>query len=291
MADVDMRKGYNPVTIMIYDRKKNILFKEISLIALDRKNNKVIATGNDVLQLIDNSDSNIFVTSPLKYGIIADYQLTQMMFRCMLQKFKSIFKPKIAFCIHTDITEVERKAFQEAFYQSGVKEILISDKSIEEMNQSLPASYSVLIEIVQAEKSGLIKKEIWKEVYKDKIPNGIYHTISISNHELGIIISLSSSTHCVQMSFDKVVAMRMFEKRVIPDNLFADDELKKLSKDKFKNVIYQINNGEFSTFLKDNENQRGKVLNMNSNHYIIISEYYTVEVLSETEPNIIIEDM
>lgn len=292
MPDIDVRKGYDPVTIIIYDRKKNVTLKEISLIAFDRETHKVAATGNEALPFVNNTHNTIVVCSPLKYGIIADYTLAQIMFKDMLKKaclLKPMLKPRIAVGIPIDSTKVDRKAFQDVFYQSGAKEVLLCEESIQEMNQSLSSSYNILIEIVQNEKNKPTKEEIWNEVCKDKIPAGIYETISIHNHKLESTIVLSNNMDCVQIKFNQVIAMRMLEKKVIPDYLYSYDKKKKFREDPFKNVIYQIENGEFSRFIKENEHGRGKAWSMNSKHYIIISENYMIEVLAETEPCVIVE--
>lgn len=288
MPNIDRKKVYDPATILIYDRKRDVTLKEISFIAFEKENHKITATGNEALPFLNHADNTILVLSPLKHGMIADYTLAQAMFKDMLKKasvLKHMLKPRIAVCIPSDSTEVERKAFQDVFYQSGAREVLLSEESIEEMKQSLPTSYHVLIEIVQSKKNKQIE-EIWNEVGKDKIPFGVYETISIHNHKLEATIVLSNSTDCVQIKFGQVIAMRMLEKKVIPDSLYSDDKRKEFAEDKFEHVMYQIENGEFSRAIKENENKREQVGSINRNHYIIISSNYIIEVLAETEPDI-----
>lgn len=288
MPDIDIKKVYDPVTILIYDRKRDVTLKEISFIAFEKESHKITAIGNEALPFLNHADNTILVLSPLKHGMIADYTLAQAMFKDMLKKasvLKHMLKPRIAVCIPSDSTEVERKAFQDVFYQSGAREVLLSEESIEEMKQSLPTSYHVLIEIVQSEKNKQIE-EIWNEVGKDKIPFGVYETISIHNHKLETTIVLSNSTDCVQIKFGQVIAMRMLEKKVIPDSLYSDDKRKKFAEDKFEHVMYQIENGEFSRLIKENENKREPIGSINRKHYIIISSNYIIEVLAETEPDI-----
>lgn len=288
MPNIDRKKVYDPATILIYDRKRDVTLKEISFIAFEKENHKITATGNEALPFLNHADNTILVLSPLKHGMIADYTLAQAMFKDMLKKasvLKHMLKPRIAVCIPSDSTEVERKAFQDVFYQSGAREVLLSEESIEEMKQSLPTSYHVLIEIVQSEKNKQIE-EIWNEIGKDKIPFGVYETISIHNQKLEATIVLSNSTDCIQIKFGQVIAMRMLEKKLIPDSFYSDNKRKKFSEDKFKHVMYQIENGEFSRLIKENENKREQVDSINRNHYIIISSNYIIEVLAETEPDI-----
>lgn len=293
MPDIDRKKVYDPVTILIYDRKRDVTLKEISFIAFNKESHKITATGNEALPFLNHADNTILVLSPLKHGMIADYTLAQAMFKDMLKKasvLKHMLKPRIAICIPSDSTEVDRKAFQDVFYQSGAREVLLSEESIEEMKQSLPTSYHVLIEIVQSEKNKQIEEETWNEVGKDKIPFGVYETISIHNHKLETTIVLSNSIDCVKIKFGQVIAMRMLEKKLIPDSLYSDNKRKKFAEDKFEHVMYQIENGEFSRAIKENENKREPVGSINRNHYIMISSNYVIEVLAETEPDIIREN-
>lgn len=293
MPDIDRKKVYDPATILIYDRKRDVTLKEISFIAFNKESHKITATGNEALPFLNHADNTILVLSPLKHGMIADYTLAQAMFKDMLKKasvLKHMLKPRIAICIPSDSTEVDRKAFQDVFYQSGAREVLLSEESIEEMKQSLPTSYHVLIEIVQSEKNKQIEEETWNEVGKDKIPFGVYETISIHNHKLETTIVLSNSIDCVKIKFGQVIAMRMLEKKLIPDSLYSDNKRKKFAEDKFEHVMYQIENGEFSRAIKENENKREPVGSINRNHYIMISSNYVIEVLAETEPDIIREN-
>lgn len=293
MPDIDRKKVYDPATILIYDRKRDVTLKEISFIAFNKESHKITATGNEALPFLNHADNTILVLSPLKHGMIADYTLAQAMFKDMLKKasvLKHMLKPRIAICIPSDSTEVDRKAFQDVFYQSGAREVLLSEESIEEMKQSLPTSYHVLIEIVQSEKNKQIEEETWNEVGKDKIPFGVYETISIHNHKLETTIVLSNSIDCVKIKFGQVIAMRMLEKKLIPDSLYSDNKRKKFAEDKFEHVMYQIENGEFSRTIKENENKREPVGSINRNHYIMISSNYVIEVLAETEPDIIREN-
>lgn len=217
------KKGYVPVPVVIYDRKKDVVLKETSLIAYDKASSKVMAAGTDAEPFIHCGDNRIIVVSPLKNGVIADYSLALPMFQYLLQKasliklkssIKPFIKPRIAICVPMELTEVERKAFQDVFYQAGAKEVLLSEGTYEKLNQSIPESYPVVVEILQEEKR----------------ERGRFRTAQ------------------------------------------------------FKNVIYQIENGEFGDFIKENGNEN--VCLKDYNHYIVMSENYVVEIVAEGEPEV-----
>lgn len=287
------KKGYVPVPVVIYDRKKDVVLKETSLIAYDKASSKVMAAGTDAEPFIHCGDNRIIVVSPLKNGVIADYSLALPMFQYLLQKasliklkssIKPFIKPRIAICVPMELTEVERKAFQDVFYQAGAKEVLLSEGTYEKLNQSIPESYPVVVEILQEEKRERGKDERWKEVCRYKIPEGIYQMVSINSNRSELSIGLSGNGSCIQVKFQKALAMRMLDKKIIPDNLYPEREKGRFRTAQFKNVIYQIENGEFGDFIKENGNEN--VCLKDYNHYIVMSENYVVEIVAEGEPEV-----
>lgn len=284
-----MRKDYAPKTIAIYDRKNDTVYKETSLIAIDKKKEKILAVGNEASKLIDNENSNILVFSPLKQGVIADYTASQKIFSHLLHKAagqKWFVKPKIAVCIPVDSTEVEKKAFLDAFYQSGAKEVFLSEEPAGTLNQTLPSSYRFIVEIIQEEESGHTRKELWNEACKGEIPPAAYRAAAITSDRSTLTISLENAKYRITADFDRTIAIRMLDKRIIPDGTYSASELERFRKDGYQNVIYRIQDGEFASFIK--QGQRAKALSMNSQHYIIITENYAVEIISEKEPHIIV---
>lgn len=289
MSDIDRRKGYDPVEILIYDRKKELLYEEMSLVAIDKVKQTLVAAGNDAISYTKDTEDTILVISPLKMGVVADFTLTQMMFKSMLQRYsvwKAFRKPKIAVSIPADCTEVERKAFQDVFYQAGAKEVCLSEVSLQEMKLHLPSAYDIFIEIVQ-NKEKQVSKEIWKEVCRDQISAGRYRLKSIQSQELDLWIIMENETDCVELLFHKVQAIRILEKKALPENLFAEEELKKFRKEAFQHVVYQIEHGEFFHFVMDNENKRSRVWEMQCSHFLIMTEIYVIELLADKDLEIV----
>lgn len=293
MPDIDKRMGYDPVTICIYDRKKKALLKEPSLIAFDRQNNKILGTGSDALPFL-NANNNTLVLSPMKQGNIADYTLSQVMIRSLLQKaalIKPLAKPKIAVSPPKDSTEVEKKALVDALYQSGAGKVLLSEGSIEEMDRTLPAVYNVLIEIVAEEQKNHSADSSWKEVKKGQIPAGTYHIATINSQETGFYVTLvDNSCNChVNICFSSAFAVRMLEKQVIPDGLYPSSILQKYRQNAFENVIYEIDNGEFGRFFKEAPGMRQRARAIHAKHYLLIGDDHVIEVLSDSEPDIVVD--
>lgn len=289
MPVIDKRQGYDPVPIQIYDRKNNTVFNEISLIAFDKRNDKVLATGKDVLPLMNVNDNNVVVLCPLKDGFVADYIPSKVMFQDMLQRaslLKRFIKPKIAISVPAGITEVERKAVEEIFRQLGARELTISEEPAETINKGLNSSYGILVSINPENDSNHDRKETWREVSINAIPPDIYHLASIKNHDSMTTVSLNSSVRSVEINFHKVFAMRMIDKDAIPDGLYSEDQMKKFRKEHFKNTIYEISDGEFRSSVLDKG--RGKAVYMGGKHYIVVSNAEIIEILAEKKPDILL---
>lgn len=280
MSALKTKKGYDPVTIVIYDRKKNVIIEETSLIAFDKTSGKVLAAGMEAASFADSKDENIVVMCPLRNGVIADYMASLAMFRSILQKasiLKSMSRPKMAVCVPGDMTEVEQRAFMDLFCQLSRKEAVLLYESPQEADQTLPSSISVIVGIVQNKNRGT-GKETWREACKNKIPEGQYKDIFISNQESGVSIVLESRTNHVKLTFKVIFGLRMLSKKAVPDWLYSEEEMGNFGKDHFKNVIYQLDGGEFLGLMGDGDLK----------HYLIMGEENVIEVLAREEPEIIL---
>ncbi len=132
---------FEPADIVVYIQGKGIVLKEKSLLAYDTVSKKIIAVGNEVEDIIKNPQKDIKIVSPLRRGIIADYIVAVKLLRFLLIKAwgkKPLIKPPISICVPKGITEVEKKAILDALYQSGAKEIYITDIPLEQLLEELP---------------------------------------------------------------------------------------------------------------------------------------------------------
>lgn len=129
--------------------------------------------------------------------------------------------------------------------------------------------------------------EKWLPVFDKKIPKGKYETSLTNGEREGLVITLASSKQKVVINFGAVSAVRMFDEGVVLNDLFNDEQVKVFRNNGFENTIYQIIGGEFDGFFRKICGELYDCLNFK--HYIIISLDYIVEVITEWEPNIIIE--
>ncbi len=113
-------------TIIIHDDK--VVVDEPSIVAVERNTGKVIAVGKKAMMMHGKTHDNIKTIRPLRDGVIADFQASEVMIREMIKMigFKnSLFPPslKMVICIPSGITEVEERAVKDSAEQAGAKEI------------------------------------------------------------------------------------------------------------------------------------------------------------------------
>lgn len=126
---------------LIYVKGKGIVIREPSVVAIDRYNTKIVAVGDEADKMIGRTPDNIIAIRPMKDGVIADFDITQAMIKHFIQKANvvGIMKPRVAVCIPSGITEVERRAVEEAVIQAGAKDVaLIEEPMAAAMGAGLP---------------------------------------------------------------------------------------------------------------------------------------------------------
>lgn len=127
----DMGIDLGTANTLIYVRGKGILLREPSVVAINCDTKKVLAVGLEAKQMIGRTPGNIVAIRPLKDGVIADFDVTQTMLKKFIEKIspKSAFtSPRIVVCFPSGVTEVEKRAIDEATKQAGAREVLLMEE-------------------------------------------------------------------------------------------------------------------------------------------------------------------
>ena len=130
-SDVGIDLG--TASILVYIKGKGVVLKEPSVVAFDRDTNKIKAIGEDARLMIGRTPGNIVAVRPLRQGVISNYTVTEQMMKYFIVKAmgrKSFRKPRIAVCVPSGVTEVEKKAVEDATYQAGAREVAIIEEPI-----------------------------------------------------------------------------------------------------------------------------------------------------------------
>ena len=127
---------------LVYVKGKGIVVREPSVIAVNRDTKEILAVGDEAKLMLGRTPGNIIAIRPMKDGVIADYNYTQHMLKYFIQKAckeRSFIKPRIIVCIPSCVTEVEKRAVEEAVMQAGAKEsYLIEEPMAASMGAGLP---------------------------------------------------------------------------------------------------------------------------------------------------------
>lgn len=127
----DMGIDLGTANTLIYVKGKGILLREPSVVAINSDTKKVLAVGDEAKQMIGRTPGNIVAIRPLKDGVIADFDVTQTMMRKFIEKVssKSAFtSPRIVVCFPSGVTEVEKRAIDEATKQAGARYVLLMEE-------------------------------------------------------------------------------------------------------------------------------------------------------------------
>lgn len=120
-------------SILVYIRGKGVVLKEPSVVAFDRDTNTIKAIGENARLMLGRTPGNIVAVRPLRQGVISDYKVTERMMKYFIKKAlgkRTFRKPRIAVCVPSGVTEVEKKAVEDATYEAGAREVSIIEEPI-----------------------------------------------------------------------------------------------------------------------------------------------------------------
>lgn len=127
----DMGIDLGTANTLVYVRGKGIVVREPSVVAIRDDNKEVLAVGEEAKKMIGRTPGNIIAIRPMKDGVIADFDITQSMLRYFIKKAypkKSLVSPRIAVCVPYGVTEVEKRAIEEAARQAGARDAYLIEE-------------------------------------------------------------------------------------------------------------------------------------------------------------------
>lgn len=131
MLAKDVGIDLGTANILIYVKGEGIVLNEPSIVVVDTDENKVIAMGNEAKEMIGKTPENIKVIKPLKDGVIADFEITELMLNNYIKRVKAkslLTRPRVLICCPSNITEVEKSAIIEAAERTGARKVFIEEE-------------------------------------------------------------------------------------------------------------------------------------------------------------------
>ncbi|MCX7767173.1 MAG: rod shape-determining protein, partial [Candidatus Sumerlaeia bacterium] len=132
-------------TTLVYVKGEGIVLCEPSVVAIEKNKNSVLAVGTEAKRMLGRTPGNIIAIRPMKDGVIADFDVTQMMLKYFINKAHGnrrwFFRPRIVISVPSGITEVERRAVRESAHQAGAREVyLIEEPMAAAIGAGLPVT-------------------------------------------------------------------------------------------------------------------------------------------------------
>ncbi|MGO9754628.1 MAG: rod shape-determining protein, partial [Solirubrobacteraceae bacterium] len=105
---------------------------EPSVVACDVDTGEVHAVGADAERMIGRTPANIAATRPLRHGVIADFEVTEQMLRYFIRTVldRRMAHPRLIVCAPSGVTEVEKRAVEEASLAAGARRVLLIEEPI-----------------------------------------------------------------------------------------------------------------------------------------------------------------
>ena len=129
MASSDIGIDLGTASILVYVKGKGVVLKEPSV-----DTEQIMAIGEEARLMLGRTPGNIVAVRPLRQGVISDYKTTEKMLKYFIQKAvgKSFFgrRPRISVCVPSGVTDVEKRAVEDATYQAGARDVYIIEEPV-----------------------------------------------------------------------------------------------------------------------------------------------------------------
>jgi len=139
---------------LVYVRGKGIVINEPSIVAINNKTGKILAIGNEARKMVGRTPGYIKVSRPLVSGVVSDFEVTEQMLKYFIDKvhqesFSLVPRPRVVVGVPSGVTEVEKRAVEDATYNAGAREVyLIEEPMAAAIGARLPVQEAVANVIV-----------------------------------------------------------------------------------------------------------------------------------------------
>lgn len=134
---------------LVYVRGRGIIINEPSIVAINKKTGQVLSVGEAAKKMVGRTPSHIVAIKPLIDGVISDFEVTEQMLRYFFNKvhkdsYSFLVRPRVVIGIPSGVTEVERRAVEDAAKNAGAREVyLVEEPMAAAIGARLPISESI----------------------------------------------------------------------------------------------------------------------------------------------------
>lgn len=119
--------------ILVFEKGRGIVLQEPSVVAMDTSTDKPVAVGTEARRMLGRTPGNIVAIRPLKDGVIANFEITEIMLKHFISRAirrNKLFKPTVMICIPVGITGVEKRAVIESAMQVGARKTFLIEEPL-----------------------------------------------------------------------------------------------------------------------------------------------------------------
>ena len=119
--------------VVIYMKGRGIVFREPSVVAVDRDTQNIIAFGQEAHRMIGRTPANVNVIRPLAQGEMLDFDLTSAMLRFFVSNLigkRLLSRPRAVMSVPTGVKDMEKKALISSMFDAGIRRTQLLDKNI-----------------------------------------------------------------------------------------------------------------------------------------------------------------
>jgi rod shape-determining protein MreB and related proteins len=131
MLSKDIGIDLGTANVSIHVKGRGVVLDEPSVVAIESDTKRVLAVGEEAHRMVGRTPGNIVAIRPLRDGVIADFEITEMMLKAFIDRVggrRWYSRPRILICAPTNITSVEQKAIREAAERSGAREVFLEEE-------------------------------------------------------------------------------------------------------------------------------------------------------------------
>ncbi|MEK6549816.1 MAG: rod shape-determining protein [Nitrospirota bacterium] len=129
----DLAIDLGTATTLVYVRGRGIILNEPSVVAIEKKTEKVLAVGIEAKKMLGRTPGNILAIRPMKEGVIADFEMAEKMLRHFIEKAhnrRTFVRPRIIIGVPSRITQVEQRAVRDSAELAGAREVYLIEEPV-----------------------------------------------------------------------------------------------------------------------------------------------------------------
>lgn len=120
---------------LVYVKGKGIIVNEPSVVAINQKTKELLSIGEEARRMVGRTPAHIVAIRPLVDGVVSDFEITEQMLRYFIERvhrerFSLIPRPRVVIGIPYGVTEVERRAVEEAAQNAGAREVYLIEEPL-----------------------------------------------------------------------------------------------------------------------------------------------------------------